>query len=143
MISLLEYSVYRAHRLLGTLTELVEMSDPDDEMFHEILEEKRLIEVSLINPSVSLNNALKKSKYGTAVRGSSVSYLKAPRVVRVYFDNVDEVQAQGFGMRKDGDEWYINTWNDKVDIIHLNDYVKSKGIPFQISRYNIYGGRVK
>lgn len=133
---------YKALGYLSELNELIEMSDRGEEEYSSLRREKELIEASMVNPSLDLGSAFKQRSIGYGNR-KAVNYENPQRVTRIYFSDVGEEQAKGYGMKWDkGNGWYINTWGYNLKITELDLFVKSKAIPFSVQKFKVFGGKI-
>lgn len=126
----------RGMNYLSELQEAVESLEPKDSDYDRVLQERGKIVQDMID-----GTTLSKSLLSNGV--TTLGYSKSPRVTRVYFSDVSDVQAAAYSLRKDktSNEWYLNTWAAGVKVTELDTYIQSKGIPFTMSKFRMFGGK--
>lgn len=112
-----------------------------EEPEYDVLREEHDRVVSALDAGEGYTDITKTKVINTRTPRTS-AYASSPRVTKVYFTCGSPEQAKGYGLTHDGgDTYYMNTWKQKLSVIELDTFVKTKGIPFPMSKFKVYGGR--
>lgn len=126
----------RGMEYLAELQEGIESVSADDKDISSIITERGKLMQGIIEDSPELMND------PLIMNGSrGISFSKPPRVTRIYFNDVDEIQGKAYGMKNDNGDWYLNTWSDNLLVTKMDNYLTSKSIPFTVKKFRMYGGK--